>query len=193
MDSKVRNFFDPLSATDRKAEDLLCRYDPFEEKLGEVARDLVIPSNWLRAVISFETGGTFRPDIRNRALVAEGRKNAPVGLIQFTSAVAEELGTTSDDLEKMSATDQLDYVRDYFLLQKKRLKLERIESLGQLYLMVLYPRAATRGEAEAVFTEGTRLWELNHSAFGEDASVDGKITVGEIGNALLKHFRKLGL
>ena len=63
---------------------------------------------YLLAVMSFETGGSFSPGIRN------GAGSGATGLIQFMPATARELGTSTEALARMSATEQLEYVERYF-------------------------------------------------------------------------------
>lgn len=165
-------------------------FGPFISATKKVAAELAVPPSWLLAVMSFETAGTFRPDIRNGLLTKEGRTNAPVGLVQFSEPVATELETTTAELSQMSREAQLEYVQKYFQLQMKRQKIAAINNLAQLYLLVLYPAAAKETADHVVFRDGTRSYELNHGAFGSRASRDGQITIEEISSALAPHLKK---
>src|SRR5690606_22727031 len=77
----------------------------FRARLCEVAAALGVEPDYLMACIAFETGETFRPDVRNAA------GSGAVGLIQFMPATARGLGTSTEALARMSAVEQLDYVR----------------------------------------------------------------------------------
>ncbi len=61
----------------------------------------------LLSIMDFETVGSFRPDIKNP-------RGSASGLIQFTSATANMLGTTTSKLRSMTQQEQLKYVEDYF-------------------------------------------------------------------------------
>ena len=59
------------------------------------------------AVMSFETGGTFNPGIRNAA------GSGATGLIQFMPSAAAGLGTSTQALAGMSRAEQMKYVEKY--------------------------------------------------------------------------------
>jgi soluble lytic murein transglycosylase-like protein len=60
----------------------------FQEKVVQIAERLGTNPNFLMAVMSFETGGTFSPSVRNQA------GSGAVGLIQFMPRTAQGLGLT---------------------------------------------------------------------------------------------------
>src|ERR1044071_1211337 len=60
----------------------------FKDKVVKIASDLGTNPNFLMAVMSFESGATFRPSVKNMA------GSGAVGLIQFMPATATGLGTT---------------------------------------------------------------------------------------------------
>lgn len=60
----------------------------------------------LANLIHFESGKTFRSDIKNPS-------SGAVGLIQFTKSTAHKLGTTLDALAKLTPVQQLEYVERY--------------------------------------------------------------------------------
>lgn len=101
----------------------------FKERIRWTAKKLNMPGagpDYLMACIAFETGETFDPAIRNAA------GSGATGLIQFMPSTARGLGTTTDDLAKLSAEDQLKFVYLYFLPYKGRLK-----NLGDVYMAIL--------------------------------------------------------
>jgi hypothetical protein len=57
------------------------------------------------AAMAFETGGSFSPAVPNKA------GSGAVGLIQFMPSTAKGLGTSTEALKKMSAVQQLDFVK----------------------------------------------------------------------------------
>ncbi len=102
----------------------------FRDRVAWTADALGVDVAWLMAVIAFETGRTFRPDIKNAA------GSGAVGLIQFMPSTAAALGTSAQALASMSAEDQLRYVHKY--LQPYA---GRIQSLADLYMAILWPAA----------------------------------------------------
>ncbi len=101
----------------------------FKTKAKALAAHLGVPFYHLLAIMDVESG--MSPSIQN--------KYGYTGLIQFGSTAAKEIGTTTDALKKMTAVQQLDYVKKYYDLWIKRLGLKKIESFADLYLLVLYP------------------------------------------------------
>src|SRR3546814_21044933 len=64
---------------------------------------------YLMAVMSFETGGSFSPAQANNA------GSGATGLIQFMPNTAAGLGTSAAALAQMSPVEQLQYVEPYFM------------------------------------------------------------------------------
>ncbi|MBS1795829.1 MAG: peptidoglycan-binding protein [Acidobacteria bacterium] len=118
---------------------------------------------YILAVMSFETGGTFDPGKRNGI--------GATGLIQFLPSTAEGLGTSTGALARMSSTEQLRYVEKYFDQPQFR---GRLGSLEGLYTAVLSGRARQNGD-DVLFTRGTRAYAQNPL----DWDNDGRITAGE--------------
>ena len=102
----------------------------FRERLQSIAQELGLDASWLMAVMAFESGGTFNPSIKNAA------GSGAVGLIQFMPQTAQLLGTTTEDLAKMTAEEQLEVVRLYFFPSS-----HLIHNLPDLYMAVLWPGA----------------------------------------------------
>lgn len=121
---------------------------------------------YLLAVMSFETGGSFSPGVRNAA------GSGATGLIQFMPATARELGTSTEALSRMSATEQLEYVERYFARRSDPGDLNTLEGV---YTTVLYgsPRP---DPASTLFSSGTAAYRMNAPL---DLNRDGRITAGE--------------
>lgn len=141
-------------------------YIPFTEKVIKIAQNLDIHPEYLMKVMSFETGWTFNPAIKN------GAGSWATGLIQFMRDTAIGLGTTTDVLSKMSAIDQLDYVEKYFLPHKWNLK-----TLEDVYLAVFSPAFIGKPLDYVAYSRWTPAYWLNKWF---DTNSDGKMTVWEI-------------
>lgn len=131
---------------------------------GLAAKYKTSPEN-LMAVMHFETGGSFSPSQKNAA------GSSATGLIQFMRSTAEGLGTSTEELAKMSRLDQLDYVDKYFAgtgLAKKD-----NNSLSDVYMSVLYPVAAGKDDEYVLFKAGTKAYEQNK---GLDKGGKGYVT-----------------
>lgn len=137
----------------------------FKRKVVEICGDLELSPDLLMAAMAFETGETFSPSVKNAA------GSGAVGLIQFMPSTAIGLGTTTEKLAQMSAIEQLDYVKKYFLPQKGKLK-----TIENVYMAILYPVAIGRSADSVLFSGKTKVYEQNK---GLDTDKDGKITVGE--------------
>lgn len=131
--------------------------------------------DWVMAIINFESGGTFSPKIQNSA----GAK--AFGLIQFMGPAAKDLGTTLDELVKMTDLEQLDYVFKYF----ERWNIKRLTRLEDFYFSVLYPKAIGWDLDAAVFVEGSIQYKQNK---GLDLNKDGVITVSEINSIIYNSY-----
>lgn len=157
--------------------------------LHSTAAALGMDVDWLAAVISFETGGTFSPSVLNAA------GSGAFGLIQFLpSTAAAILGypNTADGKaqavlrgREMSFAQQLrEMVIPYF-------RGGRYNSLDDVYLKVFYPAAMNKSSDYVVGAAGTKVYEQNK---GFDKNADGEITRSEITsriNAQLNSARQL--
>lgn len=151
----------------------------FRARVRLIESNLGINANWIMAVMAFETGESFDPAKKNLG------GGSATGLIQFLSKTAVELGTTTAQLARMSAVDQLDYVEQYY-----RPYAGKIKNLGDAYMAVLWPRAV--GLADSIV-----LWEKvganarNYAANdGLDTNRDDKITRGEAVSCAEKMYKK---
>lgn len=133
-----------------------------------VAGNLGIPVGWLYSVMSFETGGTFDPTELNKA------GSGATGLIQFMPDTALGLGTSVEELAKMSRAEQMQYVQAY--LEPYKGLMQRPEDL---YLAIIYPKALLNGwtDEQTFGTKGTKIYDQNPIF---DMDKDGTISIGEI-------------
>lgn len=139
----------------------------FRARLRELVRNLGWTdehADWLMACMAFETGETFSPSIRNPSSTA-------TGLIQFMAATARQLGTTTTALAGMSAEQQLAYVEAYL-----RPYANRIRSLEDLYMSILWPRGIGQALNWALWASGTQAYAVNR---GLDLNRDGRVTKRE--------------
>ena len=143
----------------------------FRESVSAAAKRLGVSEDDLYAVMAFETGGTFNPAEKNRA------GSGATGLIQFMPSTAEGLGTTTDELAKMSRTEQMKYVEKF--LSNKGIS---GKGLSDVYMAVLFPAAVGKPDDFVLFGKGAMsgytgtAYEQNK---GLDANNDGSITKAE--------------
>lgn len=121
---------------------------------------------YLLAVMSFETGGSFSPGVRN------GAGSGATGLIQFMPDTAAGLGTSTQALSRMSATEQLQFVERYF---DQRSNAGDLSTLEGVYTTVLHGSPKT-DPASTLFASGTAAYRMNAPL---DVNGDGRITSGE--------------
>lgn len=121
----------------------------------------------LMACIAWESGRTFSPSIKNMA------GSGATGLIQFMPATALGLGTTVDELAKLSAEDQLYWVYQYFKPRNGKLK-----NLGDVYMAILWPAAIGKPDSHVLWAQDTKPTTYRQNA-GLDINKDKRITRGE--------------
>jgi murein DD-endopeptidase MepM/ murein hydrolase activator NlpD len=138
----------------------------FIAEVEAMAQRLGTQPEYLLAVMSFETGGSFSPGVRN------GAGSGATGLIQFMPTTARELGTSTDALSRMSAFDQLQYVERYF---NNRSDPGDLNTLEGVYTTVLY--GSPRPDPDStLFSQGGAAYRMNAPL---DLNRDGRITAGE--------------
>lgn len=135
----------------------------FRQKLIQTAKALDINPDLLATCISFESN--FSP-------IAKNKKSGAVGLIQWLPSTAKGLGTTVEELEGMSAEQQLDYVYKYLLPYKGRMK-----SLNDVYMAILNPKNIGQPANHILFPAGSKEYDQN-SGFDKDKK--GYITVADV-------------
>ena len=119
-----------------------------------------------------------------------------VGLIQFSADRAKELGTTQEELVKMSRAQQMKFVEKYFDI----VKLPKGASKGELYTSVFMPEYTDRGtdfELSTKFDEFSDGEPGNPSVYaanqGLDADEDGFITIEEMGSRITSKQDEFGI
>jgi peptidoglycan hydrolase-like protein with peptidoglycan-binding domain len=135
----------------------------FRDKVVQIAERLGSNPNFLLAVMSFETGGTFSPSVLNKA------GSGAIGLIQFMPETAKGLGTSTEALANMSAEEQLVFVERHFRPFKGRLN-----TIEDTYMAVLKPKAVGKGNDFVLFQKPGTAFEQNK---GLDIDADGRVTV----------------
>ena len=140
----------------------------FKMKVIEICEELEINPDYLMACMAFETGRTFRADKKNPL-------SSATGLIQFMETTAKKLGTTTLALSQMTEVEQLDYVKQYFISSKGKLK-----TLEDVYMKILWPNAVGKEEDSIVFDRYGKTDEEYLANAGLDLNKDNKITKKEI-------------
>lgn len=147
---------------------------PFRDRVRSIAGDLGVDPNHLMACMAFESGRTFSPAIHNAA------GSGAVGLIQFMPATAQALGTTTDDLSRMTAEEQLDFVAKYFAGRRGQL-----HTLEDVYMAILWPAAIGKPDDHVLFDRDDALHPKRYiQNAGLDFNRDGKITKQEAAMAV---------
>ena len=140
--------------------------ETFIREVEAMAQRLGTQPEYVLAVMSFETGGSFRPDVRNAA------GSGATGLIQFMPGTARELGTSTEALARMRAVDQLQYVERYF---NNRSDPGDLNTLEGVYTTVLHGSPKPDPNS-TLFSQGTAAYRMNAPL---DTNRDGRITAGE--------------
>jgi hypothetical protein len=146
----------------------------FTNKVREISQRLEISPNWLMAIMSFESANTFSPSIRNKSTNA-------TGLIQFMPSTAKGLGTSTQELSKMTAVEQLDYVEKYFNPYKGKMK-----NYIDTYFVVFFPLAVGKPDDWVLQSKGLSASKIALQNEGLDVNKDGKITVKEVKTVMLR-------
>ncbi len=142
----------------------------FTEKVNNICTELRIEANWLMFVMWFES--KLNPHAVNPI-------SGATGLIQFMPSTARSLGTSAEDLKRMSNVEQLDYVLAYLRPYKGKMK-----TWVDVYLAVFYPKAI--GKPDFVITSD--IVAKQNKIF--DINKDLDISVGEIKKVLQEHIPK---
>lgn len=139
----------------------------FRERVRWIANTLRLPADDLMACMAWESGESFRSDIRN------GAGSGAVGLIQFMPATARQLGTTTLALQQMTPEDQLNYVYKYF-----RPYAGRLNNLGDIYMAILWPKGVGKPDSYVLWDKGSMPTTFRQNA-GLDLNKNGQVTRGE--------------
>jgi hypothetical protein len=143
--------------------------DPdFNRKLEKVSSELGVKSNDLIAIMKQESG--VNPQAVNKS-------SGATGLIQFMPSTARRLGTSVEDLHRMTAVEQLDYVYKYF----KMIGIKPGMGVGDLYIAVFYPAALGKDDNHVISSSGHAVYDQNK---GLDRNNDGTITIADVKNSV---------
>lgn len=177
LDKAIAQLQSPAISTPSPVEDGLgssdsiawgSRVSPqFKERIIWVADTLGCPVDSLMACMAWESGETFRPDIKNAA------GSGATGLIQFMPSTARGLGTTTAALAEMTAEDQLRYVYEYFKPYQGRL-----HNLGDIYMAILWPKAVGQPDDYVLFDKAKMPTAFRQNA-GLDTNKNGLVTRAE--------------
>lgn len=134
--------------------------------ISRVAKNIGVNPNDLAAVISFETGGTFNPNARNKG-------SSATGLIQFMSGSGgtkgQYYGMSRDQFGSLSFDEQMKYVEKYF---KERSSNFRAGNEGKNTVGDVYGAVTGWG-----YKRGSKAYELNKVW---DSNGNGIIEKGEM-------------
>ncbi len=133
----------------------------FRERVWWIADTLGLDPDDLMSCMAWESGETFRADVKNMA------GSGATGLIQFMPSTAKSLGTTTTELAKMTPEDQLNYVYKYF-----RPFHGRLNNLGDVYMAILWPKGVGKPDSYVVFDSGVTY----RQNAGLDINKDGDVT-----------------
>ncbi|MBX2836547.1 MAG: LysM peptidoglycan-binding domain-containing protein [Gammaproteobacteria bacterium] len=139
----------------------------FINEVEAMAERLGTRPEYLMAVMSFESAGSFDPAIENPL-------SGATGLIQFIPSTARGLGTSTNELSRMSPLEQLEFVEKYFDQPHFAGKLGSVEGL---YSAVLSGQAKPNPDDTLPnFVRGHQNYTQNAPL---DINGDGRITSGE--------------
>lgn len=166
---KYQDLLDQPNPTRMKFDTKNIQDPDFNKKLEKIARDLGVNKDDLIAIFKQESG-------MDHTIV--NKQSGATGLIQFMPATAASLGTTTDELRKMSAVEQLDYVYMYF----KMVGVKPGMKLGDLYMAVFMPKYVGAPDDTVLGKSGAsgfsgKVYDQNR---GLDRDKDGKITVADV-------------
>ena len=142
----------------------------FQTELNNVSSRLGINPNDLLTVMAAESElGRLSPDeaARNR-----NPRSSATGLIQFMESTARGLGTTTAELGRMTAAQQMQYVERYF----RSVGLPRGADAATIYAYVFLPGRA-RSPDGVLTRRGESYYNANPNL---DANGDGVITISDL-------------
>jgi hypothetical protein len=158
---------------------------PFLDKVKQVAASLKFDPIDLLAFMNLESARTFDPAITNNL--------GYTGLIQFGSAAAKDLGTTTSYLRQLSRVQQMDWVEKYFRFWKWPSTQCPNPTLSNLYLTILLPScrfyAPNQKVADKSDPKTSNYYLKNQGPF--DPARLGYFTAEMVGNTVLLHKREV--
>ena len=160
---------------------------PFLKAIEDLSEKRGINQSELLGLIASES--SFDPKAVNKDTGA-------TGLIQFMPEVAESLGTTTDEIQKMSRAEQVKLIDKYFDMNK----LPDNPTAGQLKTNVLMPAYTDKSDDFELMTKNKKFTDGetgNPNTYsqnkGLDYNEDGFVTVGEAGESVTKKMKEFGI
>lgn len=144
-----------------------------QQAAEKVAFDVNVPVDWIVGIIHHES--EFRPDVSNFL------NKKYHGILQCGDLCAEDLGLDTDDITDMNTVEQLEnIVGPLLLLVKKRYRpVIGFQSMPELYLAVLYPKALNNYDLLKEHFKGNKKYRQNK---GLDTDKNGEITFPDLDN-----------
>lgn len=145
----------------------------FMEKLKKVSASLGVTEKDLIGIMKHESGLNPR---------AVNPYSKAVGLIQFMPKTARSLGTSSEEILKMSATEQLDLVEKYYRVNG----VKPGDDIADLYMLTFMPAARDKpdsfvlGDASGGSVFGLSKVAVYKQNKAFDSNSDGVFTVGDV-------------
>jgi len=146
--------------------------DAFIAKVINISQKLGIEPEWLMQVFVNESGVNHQ---------AVNSVSGATGLIQFMPDTATSLGTSVAALKAMTNVQQLDYVYKYLSPYAGR-----INSYIDLYFTVFFPLAIGKPDDWVFQTSKLLASKIATQNPVFDINKDGKLTVAEVREAMLK-------
>lgn len=143
----------------------------FEMRVREVSHSLGIAPEWLMAVMHSES--------KFDASVSNFKGSGATGLIQLMPKTAKDYTITVEQLRNLNHVQQLDYVYHYLNKVRKSRKTQ-FNSLTELYLAILYPRALeahNKVPHYTLYAHPSVSYKMNS---GLDENKDNRVTVSDI-------------
>lgn len=128
--------------------------------------------DYLIACMMFESGLNTK---------AVNKLSNAVGLIQFMPTTCKSLGTTSEEMLSLTFSQQLQYVKAYFLPYHKKVK-----TLNDMYMAILMPKYIGKPNSENIFSSEVQYRQNK----GLDDNKDGVITKQEACSKVLFQYHK---
>lgn len=155
------------------------RQEPeFKGAVADVSGDLGIDVKDIMAIMKHES--EYNPQAVNP------HTNA-TGLIQFMPDTAIGLGTSIQDLYKMTGTEQMEYVKKYL----KKVGAKPGDDIADLYMLTFLPAAKNKPDNFVIGVKGSTksIWKLSQDKlYTQNAVFDkekkGYYTVGDVKNRI---------
>jgi hypothetical protein len=144
----------------------------FIARVQSIADELNLNPNWIMAVMYKESRLNHQ---------AVNTFSGATGLIQFMPSTAAAMGTTTAALKAMTNVQQLEFVKAYL-----KPYANRIRSFVDTYFAVFFPVVIGRPADTILQTNNLSPGIIAAQNPGMDANKDGKITVQEVENWLLR-------